>query len=563
MRIVLVNWAPIKDGTAKGGGVNGYCQALASEFVRSGHDVISLYGGLTYEPAPGNRCEPGACHVRRGPDWQGVRTFEVVNSPVLAPSIHQFNEPMGEVSAPELERVLADLSADLRPDIVHFHNLEGFSIGCVAALRGGRAALDRGPARADARVFVSLHNYHTVCPQVNLLRGHRIPCFDFDNGHACVHCVEAPDPAAARRRLMEGGGAFSPMFLAIPLWMRKALWRIPGLRRWARAVKRRLHERRRIVPVETVSSDGNRLTWVPLTNAIEPEPRSSRPPNEYARRRSAMIQMLNSCDSVLAVSEFVRRKYESMGVDGDVISTLHIGTRINELARQTPRRDPPPMHAPNGAGGGPRPIRLIFLGFNHYSKGLPMLADSLALLVPEVLARLHVSVYALGAGAIEERFRRLQKSLGGLTFCPGYRFEEVPRLVSQQDLGIVPSVWWDNGPQTVFEFLGCGVPVLAADVGGIPDFVRDGVNGLLFRANDRYDLARRLAQVARNPGILEELRRNVRPPKDMATHAQELVRLYQRAILSESREDPACPQTPRVHVRQPASSGVGEPGGVP
>jgi glycosyltransferase involved in cell wall biosynthesis len=91
----------------------------------------------------------------------------------------------------------------------------------------------------------------------------------------------------------------------------------------------------------------------------------------------------------------------------------------------------------------------------------------------------------------------------------------------------VPSVWWDNAPQTVMEFHACGIPVIGAELGGIPDFVRDGVNGLLFRGNDRWDLARRLAEVIRRPGVLAELRGTVRPPKTMAQHGTELEREYQ------------------------------------
>src|SRR5204863_9515212 len=105
VRIVLVNWAPIRDGAARGGGVNGYTQALALELVRRGHDVVSLCGGMRYDSERGlserSRAEsPGPCRIERLDDWRGIAVYEVVNSPVLAPSLDQFREPLGEVSAP-------------------------------------------------------------------------------------------------------------------------------------------------------------------------------------------------------------------------------------------------------------------------------------------------------------------------------------------------------------------------------------------------------------------------------------------------------------------------------
>jgi glycosyltransferase involved in cell wall biosynthesis len=173
---------------------------------------------------------------------------------------------------------------------------------------------------------------------------------------------------------------------------------------------------------------------------------------------------------------------------------------------------------------------MAFMGYNNWYKGLQMLADSLDLLTPEVLGRIHLHVYALEGQQMESQFRTMEPRLGGLTIRHGYRYEEIPSLLAGVDLGLVTSVWWDNAPQTVMEFAACGIPVLAAALGGIPDFVRDGENGLLFRGNDRWDLARVLAWITRNPGEIARLRTGVHPPKDMAEHAIELEQMYGERI---------------------------------
>ena len=84
VRIVLVNWAPIREGAARGGGVNGYVQGLGRELVGRGHEVISLCGGMRYEGAGGGI---GPCRIEGTGAWEGIATHEVVNSPVLAPSL--------------------------------------------------------------------------------------------------------------------------------------------------------------------------------------------------------------------------------------------------------------------------------------------------------------------------------------------------------------------------------------------------------------------------------------------------------------------------------------------
>lgn len=552
MRIVLVNWARIWDGATLGGGVNGYCQALGLELARREHEVISLCSGNAYTDVRGGRVD-----IRRHADWMGLRVFEVVNSPVLAPSLCQFNDPLGEAASPELERAIGAFFTRLRPDVVHFHNIEGFSAGCVAAAKA-----------SGAGVVFSLHNYHTICPQVYLMRSHRQPCFSYDEGRACEGCIEAPSPESTRRERVEltlrgdvAGAHAKPEGQSIRHVPPRGRWSLgtlldsfasPGSRNAGTLGSSIESEADLSRPMPAPENDDRGKTrylrgeleprvwpgphdpqWQPLENDPVGEPLSVSKPSPYAQRRGSMLAMLASCDRVLAVSEFVRRKFLAMGVPERILTTVPIGTRIAEVADRHKELvfAPPPIDPAH-----PRPIRLLFIGYNHWYKGLPMLADSLELLTPEYLARIHLYVYALGGESIEWRFRRLEPRLAGLTMHHGYEYHDIPWMCGGKDLGVVPSVWWDNAPQTVFEYLGCGLPVLGANLGGIPDFVHHGVNGLLFRGNDRYDLGRTLAGVIRDPGVLLRLRQGVRPPKSMVDHAAEMEQIYHECVPSRSGE---------------------------
>ena len=567
MRIVLVNWAHIWDGASYGGGVNGYCQALGLALVERGHDVISVCSGVTYTPGD----EPGtigACEVRRHDDWLGIRVFEVINSPVVAPSLLQFDDPGGEASCPELEAVIRRLFVMLEPDVVHWHNVEGFSAGCVEA--SGRPA---GAGEGDwpgARLLYSLHNYHTICPQVYLMQGHTDPCFDSAGGANCATCIERSDPEA--EKLLRAERYVKKYREAHPeaqLRPTRPAPPPPVSRQLLREIKRYLrHEPLRPTPppppevapierpgapvqrVEDVSADrasdpasetrgqSRSITdkerhgfvptpddpaWKPLLNVITPEPAPAAL-NMYGRRRTAMVSMLNTCDRVLAVSRFVREKFVSMGVDEDRAEVLTIGSRMNAIVEANREL----CFAPEPFSENPtRPIRLIFLGYNNHYKGLHVLADALELLTPAYLRRLHVTVHAQHGRSMSWRFERLSPRLAGLVYGEGYDYSDIPWFLGGKDLTVVPSVWWDNGPQTVFESLTCGVPVLGAELGGIPDSITHGVNGLLFRGNDRFDLARRLAEVVREPEMLDRMRANVRPGKSMAAHAVEIESMYQ------------------------------------
>ncbi len=598
MRIVLVNWARIWDGASYGGGVNQYCQALAIELLRNGHEVISLFGGTTFvrDHSTG---KVGKCHIRRHDDWLtefknagGIKVFEVVNSPVMAPSIVQYEDPLGEVSAPELEHQVAKLMTALAPDVIHWNNIEGFSVGCIDAIR----------AVCKARHIFSLHNYHTICPQVYLMQGHRKTCYDFDNGHACATCIEVKPRDAERERHMlaydkskgvdpHAVGHARHAWLGALGTLKRTVWGLWEIRQ-ARArqdrIKRELHAPGTLVdfdrpatvrdphpPAGGDRSDQRGKTphllaelnpWTPpppdapelqpLTNSIEPPTPiapSVRSPNDYARRRAAMVAMLSSCDRVLAVSDFVRRKFVSMGVDERVIRTMPIGSRINRVIALKPDLvfDPPPPET-----GIPwhrqRPLRLHFMGYNNYYKGLHVVADALEMLDPAHLRQIDLSIFALEGHRIEWMFRRLEPRLARLTFRGEYNYHDIPWMLGGKDLTLVPSVWWDNAPQTVFESMACGVPVLGADIGGIPDFVRHRHNGLLFTANSRPALRHALIEAIEDPHLVWSLRANVAPPKSIEEHAREIIPVYQGSE-PPSYVPPASDVECRIHGKRISS----------
>lgn len=535
MRIVLVNWARIWEGAAHGGGVNVYCQQLALELVARGHEVSWVSAGLTYTPDGYAPNKLGPCTARRHGDYHGVRTFEIINSPVVAPGPCQFDEPLAEASSPVLEAEFARLLGLLSPDIVHFHNLEGFSAGCIYAARA-----------AGARVVFSLHNYHTVCQQVYLMRAGTTPCHDFEGGQACVGCVNLkpaqderlhratyhapppvpePDTTPLRLSIAQRLG----LSAVLPPPARPVPVMVPGRPVTQLADIMPDPEPRRAASAAPAAPEGYVLdvespAWRPLSNEVRVTAGNLATANPFGQRRALVVRALSACDRVIAVSGFVARKFESLGVDAKVLRTIPIGSRMTELGAVVRAEAHPAAPA--------RPLKLVFMGFNNFYKGLHMLCDSLEVLTPEVLAQIHLCVYAKDIHVSEHRLRALEPRLAALSTSPSYTYDQIPAMLRGKDAGIVPSVWWDNGPQTVMEFLACGLPVIGANLGGIPDFIRHEVNGLLFTGNDRFDLAANLARVVADRTILPRLRAGVEPPRTVAAHVGDLEALYSECLLA-------------------------------
>ena len=98
--------------------------------------------------------------------------------------------------------------------------------------------------------------------------------------------------------------------------------------------------------------------------------------------------------------------------------------------------------------------------------------------------------------------------------------EQVLRLFRAADASVLSSAW-ENFPHTVVEALAVGCPLIATAVGGVPEVVRDGENGLLVPPNDASALAAAIRRFFED----DELRRRLAEvaPQSVAAYTEEAV----------------------------------------
>lgn len=139
----------------------------------------------------------------------------------------------------------------------------------------------------------------------------------------------------------------------------------------------------------------------------------------------------------------------------------------------------------------------------HPEKGYEHLLAAL----PRVLAEApDVVLLIAGTGPLEGRYRAVSASLGlakSVRFL-GFR-RDLPDVIAASDLVVLPSVAEAFG-LVAAEALYLGVPVVASRVGGIPEIVDDGIDGLLVPPGDSEALALALVQLL----LDDERRRRLR-----------------------------------------------------
>lgn len=133
----------------------------------------------------------------------------------------------------------------------------------------------------------------------------------------------------------------------------------------------------------------------------------------------------------------------------------------------------------------------------HPEKGHPQLFQALAL-AKERFSR-PVVVALAGAGTFEANYRRQVQDLGieAMVQFLGFR-QDICDVMGAADLVVLPSVAEAFG-LVVAEALHLGIPVLSTRVGGIPEIVDDGVDGVLVSGGDVVALADALVELLNDP----------------------------------------------------------------
>ena len=230
----------------------------------------------------------------------------------------------------------------------------------------------------------------------------------------------------------------------------------------------------------------------------------------YLRRR------LLSANAIVAPTEYLRSVFVHNGIPGARIRHHDYGSDVGRLAADAA-----------AARAGDRPLTFGFFGTFAPHKGPHLLVQALRRVKGDCRLLLRGR-----ATDFPEYSRDLGKAAGNddrITIEGPYDRSELAAALGSIDVLVVPSTWHENAPFVVLEARAAGLPVLASRFGGLAEVVRDGTDGDLFAANDPEDLAARLQRLVDEPARLQRYRDAVRPPKELATAADEFEAIYREA----------------------------------
>ncbi len=249
--------------------------------------------------------------------------------------------------------------------------------------------------------------------------------------------------------------------------------------------------------------------------------RSSADGQAIRERADYQRQQLLRCDRIIAPSKFLKTVFAANGIPEERIEVIAYGIdpeRLGDLRGGRPNR------LPNA------PLRIGFMGSIAPYKGTQLLVD--AVLQTEGPLELQVYGRTSDFGEFGTDLEKKASSDSRIEFRGPFERDALGAVLSEMDVLVVPSRWYENTPFVVLEAFAGGVPVIATDLGGMSEIVADEVNGELFARDDTADLGCRLARLADEPARLIEYQKALPRVKEQAENAAELDLLYSSMLTS-------------------------------
>ena len=146
-------------------------------------------------------------------------------------------------------------------------------------------------------------------------------------------------------------------------------------------------------------------------------------------------------------------------------------------------------------------------------------------------------LYIVGEGPERKRIESIitEKGMNDKIILVGYiNQEEVKEYLRKARFVVVPSIWYENCPYSVMEALAIGKPVIGADIAGIPELVKDKVNGFLYKYDSILDLKAKMEIMYENPELAKKYGKK---GKEMAVenygkekYYNEIIEIYKKLL---------------------------------
>lgn len=208
---------------------------------------------------------------------------------------------------------------------------------------------------------------------------------------------------------------------------------------------------------------------------------------------AVMKRLMGSPHVVISPSQFLQTFYRSRDFFPD---SRFIIIRNPVMFDHT---GSPEIRPPNRG----RSFAFLYLGQIEYHKGVLLLLEAFKQFLKECDFDAHLHI--VGDGSLLGAVREQSRGFGNIHIHGRKDRSELTRVFKNADVTVVPSLCYENSPTVIFESFAFGVPVLASNIEGIAELIREGENGLMFAAGDVESLQEKMRWCAEHREALKQM----------------------------------------------------------
>ncbi len=233
------------------------------------------------------------------------------------------------------------------------------------------------------------------------------------------------------------------------------------------------------------------------------------------------------------------RLYEP-NIDLFIAPSQFMADKVREHGVETPVITIPNFIPPESFQAAYEPDNhFVYAGRLSPEKGIKTLLEATRRLRTDAI------LYIAGSGELEAELRQFvaDHDLTNVRFTGHLSTAALNDLIQRAICTVVPSEWYENYSMVVLESLACGTPVIGTKIGGIPEQVIHGVNGLLFEVGDAAELAIHLQRLLDNRDEAIEMgragRQRIETINNPDTHYEQTMAVYRTLLPDAMRHESA------------------------
>ena len=216
--------------------------------------------------------------------------------------------------------------------------------------------------------------------------------------------------------------------------------------------------------------------------------------NWIEKRMEHVHDVCDAIDLFIAPSRYLMKKFtDGFGINSNKITYLDYGFDLTRLVNRKRVQE--------------EPFTFGYIGTHIPAKGIHHLIEAFG----TISGTSKLRIWGRHRGVETENLKVFANALPdakqqNIEWMGEYRNQDIIGAVFNRcDAIVVPSIWAENSPLVIHEALQAHVSVLTADYGGMSEYVKHEVNGLLFAHRDPASLAVQMQRLVDDPGYAEQL----------------------------------------------------------